>query len=1166
MEKKKNKDSNYLSRFRLEKKWIQRTKPSAGIPGLIFAESTDGTQVLIKKWQRSAEEDGALRELWKNEVRQLNTLVASPSSRDLIVPMLASGEDKLGFYLVLSPGMRLPLSKHLEAKNCAWLERPRNVQSRAIIWSNASRIAKGLATLHSHGILHRNLDEESIFTDAEEDPDFQLTGFEWSMRLHTRKSGSPIFTPPSGNTPYSFIDDWRAFGKLICRLFGIDPTAFIRGNAHAAEALLPAERELLRVLVRGKSAEVIDDNYVIGRISDIQNEIAGQTESSDTALKLAVRIEPSSMLTRRIVEASDQLISSDDKIAQFDFIEADIAEATAYETKPRFKGQQTQILLHGRHLTYRIKPFRPATAAPSWDVAYCEQAERKPPNHNDVILLRNLRNVPISLKQPTEIRRNWSALRGSSRNWLQAIKGGDQDQEPNESENIYRGFVLLQAIETLFEEAKACPVKILSRDNSLGESVITVAVRSDSTRTELYEALGLDSPAAQLQSSLADDATTTEEDWLVEEKSTNSGQDSSSNTWQFVNSSVDERGQTVYQFQSPSALPPMSNEVLIRPNTDLAQAILARRKIKALANLRERDELLEVMRDPRYFLRSSGDDPISEEEIESLDQPKMAALKLIQERLPCVLVQGPPGVGKTRLVCELVRNRFLNDPSSRILITAQSHHAVDHVLESYLKSSDKNTNRLVIRSRSTDGLYAGSQWELTSATKEIAQAFSSSQLSQELPKFLKDRLEESFPSAGGNWDASEIRSMESLLLRSANLVFSTTNSADIEHLIDDQSSFDQVIIEEAAKANGLELASPMMLSHRRLLIGDHEQLPPFDEQKIKSILSSPERVSAALSAGAGMLGGTFRSAGLQDIVDDLQESAQQEELHDLCENAESLFGLFERLVISEYERGINKKLPVALPLTMQHRMHPSIAKLVSDVFYNGTLETAPETFQNFDKERPFTYSPEINKSEKPIVFVNMPFTQKDIGRNQAEKHPPFSNPSESDAVVNYIKGITNKSEAPLSIAVLAPYRHQVNLLREKLHSARSRNEINFWESGDNPEKGSPSYKKHLHVGTVDSFQGDEADIVIISLVRNNHHSGLSGVGFMRRPNRMNVLISRARWQLVLVGSLEFWSSRVSKSCPTEEEGAFLKRLFDFIKGNSDESSSVEIIDSKSLGV
>ena len=66
--------------------------------------------------------------------------------------------------------------------------------------------------------------------------------------------------------------------------------------------------------------------------------------------------------------------------------------------------------------------------------------------------------------------------------------------------------------------------------------------------------------------------------------------------------------------------------------------------------------------------------------------------------------------------------------------------------------------------------------------------------------------------------------------------------------------------------------------------------------------------------------------------------------------------------------------------------------------------------------------------------------------------------------------------------------------------------------------GKPGTEVSELVGTVDSFQGDEADIVVVSLVRNNHHSGSRALGFLSDERRMNVLLSRARWKLVVIGS------------------------------------------------
>ena len=87
------------------------------------------------------------------------------------------------------------------------------------------------------------------------------------------------------------------------------------------------------------------------------------------------------------------------------------------------------------------------------------------------------------------------------------------------------------------------------------------------------------------------------------------------------------------------------------------------------------------------------------------------------------------------------------------------------------------------------------------------------------------------------------------------------------------------------------------------------------------------------------------------------------------------------------------------------------------------------------------------------------------------------------------------------------------------------------------------------VGTVDSFQGSEADLVIISLVRNNSRTGFGALGFLRDQRRMNVALSRAKSQLVIVGSLKFLSEAVRGVNPDEEKHSlsFLTRVVETIE-------------------
>ena len=84
------------------------------------------------------------------------------------------------------------------------------------------------------------------------------------------------------------------------------------------------------------------------------------------------------------------------------------------------------------------------------------------------------------------------------------------------------------------------------------------------------------------------------------------------------------------------------------------------------------------------------------------------------------------------------------------------------------------------------------------------------------------------------------------LLRSANMVFTTTNSKYVENMLTHKAQFDWSIMEETGKVSGIELLSPMLLSHRRLMIGDHLQLPPYRTAEIQSIFKEPQRLYKAI--------------------------------------------------------------------------------------------------------------------------------------------------------------------------------------------------------------------------------------------------------------------------------------------------------------------------------
>src|SRR5258706_4936425 len=102
---------------------------------------------------------------------------------------------------------------------------------------------------------------------------------------------------------------------------------------------------------------------------------------------------------------------------------------------------------------------------------------------------------------------------------------------------------------------------------------------------------------------------------------------------------------------------------------------------------------------------------------------KQEALRELVNTIPLYLIQGPPGVGKTRLVRDLVQRRFAEEPSTRLLLTAQSNSAVDHLmdeLDGALKNSDRQ-KPLVVRCRSRESSESG-PFEIGQQCREIIQS------------------------------------------------------------------------------------------------------------------------------------------------------------------------------------------------------------------------------------------------------------------------------------------------------------------------------------------------------------------------------------------------------------------------------------------------------------
>lgn len=223
----------------------------------------------------------------------------------------------------------------------------------------------------------------------------------------------------------------------------------------------------------------------------------------------------------------------------------------------------------------------------------------------------------------------------------------------------------------------------------------------------------------------------------------------------------------------------------------------------------------------------------------------------------------------------------------------------------------------------------------------------------------------------------------------------------------------------------------------------------------------------------------------------------------------------------EQETALTEGLPEAVleerkvSLSFQHRMHPEISAFPRDKFYaeNGLLQDA----SGMSDKRIWDYK---RYSERATWFDITP-KQSGVKEN--------SNPNEANALIEELKEFSKwAATAPRpgknqqdswEVAVLTFYRGQEKELRTRLQKLcrQPGNHRNF----KLPDKNG---RVHITLCTVDSFQGHEADLVLLSFVK----SGTPG--FLNSPNRLNVALTRARYQLVLFGHRSWMES---KKCSSE---------------------------------
>jgi superfamily I DNA and/or RNA helicase len=214
------------------------------------------------------------------------------------------------------------------------------------------------------------------------------------------------------------------------------------------------------------------------------------------------------------------------------------------------------------------------------------------------------------------------------------------------------------------------------------------------------------------------------------------------------------------------------------------------------------------------------------------------------------------------------------------------------------------------------------------------------------------------------------------------------------------------------------------------------------------------------------------------------------------------------------ERIVENQPETVTLLKMQYRMNEEIMRFSSDWFYGNQVESAPEVRYRsiLDLDIPMTW---IDTSQ--FTVDGLQFTEEFVGESFGR-----INKAEAELTLLVLERYFSKIgkqrilDERLDVGIISPYRAQVQYLRRLLKKRE------FFKP----------YRSLISVNTVDGFQGQERDIILISLVRANDEGQ---IGFLRDLRRMNVAITRARMKLIILGDAS-----------TMTRHPFYKKLYEYI--------------------
>ena len=439
------------------------------------------------------------------------------------------------------------------------------------------------------------------------------------------------------------------------------------------------------------------------------------------------------------------------------------------------------------------------------------------------------------------------------------------------------------------------------------------------------------------------------------------------------------------------------------------------------------------------------------------------------------LIQGPPGTGKSTVITEIVCQILSDSPQAKILLTSQSHVAVDHVVSKISKLlSDTRIIRIGRNDRISEqskNLMMAEQlnkWVTDVKSKSVNNVISYlkgkynyfPQKEDFNTKIENNKLEdneiiskqEKILKLTREWHRrlGKLDEFDEIFANKASIIAATCIGIASRNVINDMN-FDWVIVDEAARATPLELLVPIVRGKKIILVGDHRQLPPVVKTEINKYKLEEKGVKES----------------------DLEKSLFEELFDDLDE--------------------INSN--ARLVLNTQYRMHPAISKIISDIFYPN-VEIISEIKEE-DRNHYLEWWP------KCVKWID---TSKMKDNNELKELLSKKNNCEAHIILKTLEKIEDRyrkiNKKDTTVSIISGYDAQKQLLVNLIKPTDKQRWMNI----------------NILIDNVDAFQGSETDIVIYSLVRSNNEYK---IGFLYDERRLNVALSRGRSAVIIVGNIEF---------------------------------------------